>query len=208
MNLRLGRRIALLLGPALFLIVVWQVTPLKQAFEPDRVVAMLADVQQAWWSPFVVIAVSALACLLMAPLTLMLIVHGTLYDLPFSFLVAESAMLLAAGCLYMTGLRAGEGVFDRSISPELRQRIDAMGARGVVGLAALRWLPVAHFGLLNMGLGALRVPLPTFVLSTVLGQTPIVAMWVVFGDRLRSVLAHADVRAVGLWLAALLATIL
>ncbi|MEL7369009.1 MAG: VTT domain-containing protein, partial [Myxococcota bacterium] len=117
-------------------------------------------------------------------------------------------MLLAATALYATGWRAGEGIVDRALSPELRAQLDDLGAKGVIGLAALRWVPVAHFGLLSMSLGALRVPLSRFMLSTVIGQTPIVTMWVVLGDRVRMGLADANIRTLGLLFTAIITVLM
>ena len=192
------RRAAILLVPAVALAFVWQVTPLKQFIEPQVVADALGAVRETWWSPFAVGAASVAGLVLMVPLTLVVLAHGASFDFPASLGVAEGSMLIAAVGLYYLGRRAGDGVVDRVIPAELRAQLDDLGAKGVLGLAVLRWVPVAHFGLLSMSLGALRVPVSRFVLSTALGQTPIVILWVILGDRIRAGLVDPNVRTLGL----------
>ena len=117
------------------------------------------------------VAVTAVGLLLMVPLTLVVLSFGAVYAFPNSWLLAEASMLIASIGLYGAGRRAGEGVVEDLIPARMRDQIDHLGTKGTLGLAALRWIPVAHFGLLSMALGALRVPLSRYVLSTLIGQT-------------------------------------
>ena len=202
------RRLLLLLGPAVALAVIWQATPLKRLIEPQVVVDSLGTMRQAWWSPPLVAMVSAIGCVLMVPLTLVVLIHGALYALPVSWLVAEGSMLSAAFALYFVGRRAGSGVVERVLPTELRDQLGSSGARGVLGLAALRWIPIAHFGLLSMSLGALGVPLSRFMLSTLIGQTPVVTLWVVLGDRIRAGLIDPNLRSLGLLFGAVVSLVM
>lgn len=194
----LVRRVLLLLVPAVAMAFVWQITPLKQFIEPDMLASLIADVRDTWWSPVLVTVLSVAGSVLMVPLTLIVLAHGAMFDFPLSWIVAETTMMITSVALYLIGRRAGEGVVDRLVPDEMRTQLDNLGARGVLGLAALRWIPVAHFGLLSMSLGALNVPLSRFVVSTFIGQTPVVTLWVVLGDRVRAGLVDPNLRTLGL----------
>ena len=204
---RLLQRMAWLLVPALGLVLVWQLTPLKAVIQPHIVADFVGTARDTWWAPPVAVLVSAIGCLLMVPLTLVVLAHGAIFSFPMSWAVATTSMLLAALVLYYLGRRAGDGVVDRMLPDELRAQLNNLGAKGVLGLAALRWIPVAHFGLLSMSLGALGVPVSRFMLSTLLGQTPVVTLWVVLGDRIRAGLVDPNLRTLGLLIAAIAATI-
>ena len=188
------RRLVLLGVPAVVMALVWQVTPLRQLLDPDMLAHTIGTFRDAWWSPLLVVATSVAGLLLMVPLTLVVIVHGATFGLPLSLMVAEVSMLAAATALYFVGRRAGEGVVERIVPDDMRAQLDNTGAQGVLGLAALRWIPVAHFGLLCVALGALRVPWSRYLLSTLLGQTPMIVLWVVLGDRIRAGLINPNLQ--------------
>ena len=191
------RRLAAVLIPALLLAFVWQLTPLKQLLEPDQVVASFRSVRDTWWGVLTVVLASALALGLMVPLTLISLAMGSLYAFPNNVFVAWTTTMLAAAGIFFVGRRAGQGVVDRMLPEELRGQLDDLGAKGIMGLAALRWLPVAHFGLLSMALGALGVPFSRFMLSTFIGQTPVVVLFVLLSDRIKAGLIDPSVKAVG-----------
>ncbi len=193
----LWRRAAWLLVPTIGLVLLWQWTPLKAVVQPQAVADFVGAARHGWWATPVIIVVSAVGCLLMVPLTLVVLAHGAIFSFPMSLLTATTSMLLAALGLFFLGRRAGEGVVDRVLPDELRTRLRNPSAKGVLGLAVMRWVPVAHFGLLSMALGALGVPVMRFMLSTLLGQTPVLALWVVLGDRIQAGLADPNLRTVG-----------
>ena len=198
-NLRAAacRRLATVLVPALILAAVWQLTPLKQLLNPEHVLTSLQSVRDTWWGVVTVILASALALKLMVPLTLVALAMGSLYAFPNNVLVALTTTMLAAAGIYAVGRRAGHGVVDRMLPDELRVQIEGLGAKGVMGLAALRWVPVAHFGLTSMALGALGVPFSRFMLSTVIGQTPIVVLLVLLSDRIKAGIVDPNLQTVG-----------
>ncbi len=195
---KLLRRAVLLLLPAIAMAIIWQVTPLRSLIEPDAVVEALGAARDAWWSPFLVVGVSVVGCFLMVPLTLVVLAHGAIYPFPMNFIVAEVSMLLAAVAMFLVGRWAGEDVVARLVPRELKAQLDEMGTKGVFGLAALRWIPVAHFGLLNVSLGALGLPLSRFFVGTLIGQTVMVVIWVGLGDRIRAILNDPNLATVGL----------
>ena len=202
------RRVALLLVPAVALAFVWQVTPLKNLLRPEEVVEAYGAIRGAWWGPLVVIGACVLGNVLMVPLTLLLLAIAAMFPFPLNLLIAETQMLLSALALWALGRRAGAGVVDRTMPADLRAQLDDLGTKGLLGLAALRWVPVAHFGLLSIALGALGISAPRFFLSTLIGQTPVVTLWVVLGDRVRAWLMDPNLRSLGLLFGVLVSVVM
>ncbi len=202
------RRAVLLLAPAVILALFWQFTPLKQLLHPETVTEAVHSVRGAWWSPLMVVVVSAVGCVVMVPLTLIILVHGALFTFPMNVFVAVTSAMVGAFVMYFMGRRAGEGVVDRLLSPALIDQLNDSGTKGVMGLAMLRWVPIAHFGLVNIALGALRVPLSRFMLSTLIGQMLPILMLVVLGDRIRAGLLDPTLKTVGMVFGAMVSVIL
>lgn len=187
-------RAGLLFVPALVLALVWKLTPLGEFLSSERWSALLEAAQGAWWGPWAVIIGMVVGGLLMVPLGFFLAPVGALFPWPYNWLVAASGTFLNATVLYWIGRTFGQRTVSQLVPKDLLQALEESQGAGVLTLAGIRYLPIAHFSLVNAGLGALGYSFRRYMLSTLVGMTPIVTLHVLLGDRLSALLKTPSVR--------------
>ena len=134
---------------------------------------------------WIVAAVIAVAGLVFIPLELLAIAAGALLDVPRGSFVALLGSLLGAAIGYAIGLAIGVTGLPRWMSRRSYRSARQLGARGVMGVTALRLASVATSGSIHLLCGAGRVPFATFMTGTLLAFVPGVAALSVLGSLLR-----------------------
>jgi phospholipase D1/2 len=180
--------ITLIMGFAL----IWQVTPLREYANPDKIVPLLKGVRSTPWA---------------LPVTLALYVLGTLIFFPHMIMTAVIVIIFApfeALCIAMFGsvISGIIGFFiGRTLGAKsLRALIgDAAGKisgyankGGVLGLTILRMVPVAPYTVVNLALGMMGVSLATFVIATFLGMLPGTLVSIFLGHSIVDLWQHPD----------------
>lgn len=168
----------------------WRWTPLAAYAEPRALASWLRGLRQNPYAPLIVIGVYVAANLVFFPNTILNVATilglGTTLGLP----CALAGSLCASLVFYTAGRRYGA---ERMQKLHIRSfdRLSAMLQRGgILGMAALRLLPIAPFGVVNLMAGAARVSVLAFTVGTVLGLLPGNLLVTAFGHQLRTVLRH------------------
>ena len=195
----------------LVLSLLWSFTPARELIDPGRLIAGLQSLGQQATAPWLVLAGFVLGGLLALPVTLMVVTAIVMLGPWIGFLCALGGATLSATIAF--GL--GHGLGHRALAQMAGSRLHDLSLRlrgaGVVVVAALRMVPVAHFTLTSLVAGATHIRLRDFVLGTLLGMAPGIAVIAVFIDRLLAANARPGPEQY-LWLAlvslALLAVLL
>jgi uncharacterized membrane protein YdjX (TVP38/TMEM64 family) len=119
-------------------------------------------------------AAIALAGLVFVPLELMAILAGVLLDVPRGAIVALCGSLIAAIIGYAVGRAIGPAGLPRWVSRQSYRSARQLGARGVMGVLALRLASVATSASIDLLGGAGRVPFGTYMTGTLLAFVPAV----------------------------------
>lgn len=110
-------------------------------------------------------------------------VYGFFGALP----IVIGGWLASALLTYWLGQHAGRPVLRRLAGAHRLERAEAAVARGGAGvLLAARLIPVVPYSLIGYVAGAARVPLGTFVWTTVVGSLPLSLVVIALGTRLDS----------------------
>lgn len=165
------------------LIAAWHWTPLHEVAEPRLIARKIQAVGDAWM-PLIVGVAYVVGSLLMFPNTVLSLgvilaagpVEGAAY--------AYGGSLLAAIVGYAVGRRGGRRIerfrfrgFSR-LSRQLRRG-------GFSQVLALRLLPIAPFTATNILSGAARVPLLPYAAATLVGISPYILTFALFGRQAR-----------------------
>jgi uncharacterized membrane protein YdjX (TVP38/TMEM64 family) len=129
----------------------------------------------------------------MIPLTLLILQAAFFFGPATGFLTAFTGAMVSAVVAFLIGRAVGRDGLQRLATPRLARLSRGLARRGVLTVAAIRFLPVAPFTIVNMVLGAARIKLRHFTIGTAIGLAPGCVALTIFGDRLSQALRRPDV---------------
>jgi uncharacterized membrane protein YdjX (TVP38/TMEM64 family) len=126
------------------------------------------------WSPIVVVAVTAALLTVLVPRAVLAVAGGLLFGPVLGSVYVMAGVGLGSLAAFMAGRRLGRDFV--ASQPRLAGLDGWLTARGALGVAALRLLPVAPFGLISYAFGATGIRLRSYLLGTVAGAAPSTAL--------------------------------
>jgi phosphatidylserine/phosphatidylglycerophosphate/cardiolipin synthase-like enzyme/uncharacterized membrane protein YdjX (TVP38/TMEM64 family) len=173
--------LALTLG---LLALVWRATPLGDVVNLTSLIAMARNLESIPFTSVLAVLCFALAGSLMIPVTLLIAVTGIVFGPVYGALYAIAGSTLSAMLTYSLGLWAGRDVVRHLLGARINRLSRRIAKRGILAVMVVRVLPVAPFTVINLVAGASHISLRDFVLGTVLGMTPGIALTVTFVHQL------------------------
>jgi uncharacterized membrane protein YdjX (TVP38/TMEM64 family) len=135
---------------------------------------------------FVLVALMLIHAVVFFPSELVTATAGYVYGFAGGVALAVVGWLASALLTYWLGRHAGRPVLRRLAGGHRLEGLEAALARGgPVVLLAARLLPVVPYSLIGYVAGAARVPLWTFVWTSVVGMLPLTLIVVTLGTRLQ-----------------------
>lgn len=169
------------------LVILWQVSPLAEWADPTRLEPRLDAIAGSAWAPVAVIGLFVLGSLVVFPVTVMIALTAMTFGPWLGFLYAVAGSLAGAAVSYRLGVVVGRGFLRGLMGRRLNRISLALGRRGVLSVIALRMVPVAPFTMINMVSGVSHIRFADFLLGTLLGMAPGIAVMTALGDGLRQV---------------------
>jgi phospholipase D1/2 len=183
---RLGLTLAAVVG----LVLVWQLTPLRDWLDARRLVAWAEPLRHHPLAPLAALGVYAAASLVMCPINLLVLATVLVFGPFLGALVALAGVLLSSVQMWAIGRLVGaEGVRrlgGRRVLAVRRQ----LQRRGIVTMTLVRLVPVAPAPLVSLAAGAFDVKLGDFTVGTALGMAPGILGLALLGERLLAALVH------------------
>ena len=177
-------KIAAVLLVLLALAAAWRWTPLSDWIDREKLTIWAEAVRGTPVSFIVVPAAYAVGGLLMAPITLLIGVTAMVFSPPWGTLYALGGCVSNALVTYLLGAVLGRRWVRKLAGRRLNRLSRQMAKQGILAVAVIRNIPVAHFGIVNMVAGASHIRLRDFLLGTALGMLPGIVAITVFTDRL------------------------
>jgi phosphatidylserine/phosphatidylglycerophosphate/cardiolipin synthase-like enzyme/uncharacterized membrane protein YdjX (TVP38/TMEM64 family) len=146
----------------------------------------------SWLGLGAVLAAFSLSTLVFVPVNVMIAATGALFGPLLGFSYALAGALLAAGMNFAIGRGLGREWVRRLASRRVNAINKRLGQHGLLAMTVLRLLPVAPFTVVNLVAGASEIRTRDYLLGTLFGMAPGVALMSVFGDRLGAWLRHPD----------------
>jgi phosphatidylserine/phosphatidylglycerophosphate/cardiolipin synthase-like enzyme/uncharacterized membrane protein YdjX (TVP38/TMEM64 family) len=173
---------------AFILALVWTRSPLSSWITLERAQAWADWFTDRWWAPLVVVAAYTPAAVLMFPRWIITIAAVMAFGPWRGFALGTVGMVIAAVLTFLPGRIVGRERVQRFTGPRLRRIAQFLHRRGLLAVMMVRVVPVAPFPVVNLAMGALRVPLRHFVLGTLVGIMPGMLAATVLSDQLAAAL--------------------
>jgi uncharacterized membrane protein YdjX (TVP38/TMEM64 family) len=173
---RLGLAQFAKLGAALLAVIaltlVWHLTPLADLIQPSSLAQVMAAFADSRLAPVYVIAGFLAGGIVAFPLLVMIAATAAAFGPFLGFTYALLGSIANALLTYAIGAWLGAAPLRSLHGPRLNRIRAAFARSGIAGIAVIRLVPVAPFTIVNMVAGATRIPLPDYVVGTVLGLLP------------------------------------
>jgi len=184
----------------LALALAWNLTPLSELAGPEQVRGILESVATAPLGPLVVLATFIGSSVLLFPVTVLIAAAAAAFGPWLGFAYAAVGSLLSALVSFGIGALIGRQTLTDVLGPRLNRIRRKVRKRGVLAVAMVRLVPVAPFGIVNLVAGASQIRLIDFVLGTVLGMLPGIAVLSALGHQVIEMLLEPSLESF-LWLA-------
>lgn len=182
------RRLALLCVLVAGLLTLWQVLPLGEWRDPQRLGPWLDELNANPWAGPMVVAAFLLGSIMIFPVSALIAATGIALGPVDGLLWALIGSLFAAVVTYEAARLLPDEVLDDWVGPWIRRLGVRFERSGIVTIMVARNIPVAPFTLINVVAGASNIRFRDYLIGTVLGMGPIIAALTILGDRLRGVL--------------------
>ena len=183
---------AIVLAVLLVLAAAWSWTPLRAVVSPEALADWLRGVRTHPWAPLLVLAGFVVGGLLVLPVTLMTVLtvttFGPVWGFAYALVGSAASGVISFGIGHALGRRNVEQLAGTRVYRVSRQ----VGRHGIVAIALLRMLPIAHFTVVSLSAGASHIRLRDFVIGTLLGMAPGLAAIALLFDRLEAAARRPD----------------
>lgn len=168
--------VAVLVAVAAALSAVWFLTPFREWASPESVQAYYEAIANSAWAPWLVIGTFILASSIVFPVNALVIATAAAFGPALGIVYSLVGMLLGSTVTYAAGRLLGERIAKRLLGVRLNRIRQRIVAKGVISVAAVRLVPVAPFAVINFAAGASQIKLFDYLLGTLLGLVPGIAV--------------------------------
>ena len=156
----------------------------------DNVRAVLKSVRGEPWAVVVVVLVFVLAGVIVFPLNVLILTTAAVFGPWLGILYGGAGAWRAARDLTSSARWLGREALDRMMGAALAARLEGVRKRGLLAVVTFRLLPIAPFTLVNIAAGASGIRFVDFLVGTLIGMLPGLALMSVMGDRIVRILAE------------------
>jgi phosphatidylserine/phosphatidylglycerophosphate/cardiolipin synthase-like enzyme/uncharacterized membrane protein YdjX (TVP38/TMEM64 family) len=196
--------IAALAGLAL----AWQYTSLRDFADVGFVSSVISQPASSQFAPLLAIAAFVVGGLVVFPVLVLIAATAAALGPWMGFVSAGIGVLLSALMLFMIGRFLGHARLQRLLGRRAARIQRRVIGKGVVAVAMIRMVPVAPFSVVNLVAGASELSLRDFMLGTVLGMAPGIAVMAALGAQIADLARNASLvnvlllaLAIGAWIA-------
>jgi phospholipase D1/2 len=162
------------------LALLWRWTPLSEWVNLASMVELVRQLEALPFTPIAVIGGYVLAGLVMLPIMLLIAVTGIVFGPVEGFFYALAGTLLSGATTYGLGRWLGRDVVRRLVGPRINRLSRHIAKQGILAMVIIRMLPVAPYTVVNMIAGASHIRFRDYLLGTLIGMLPGIALTVTF----------------------------
>jgi uncharacterized membrane protein YdjX (TVP38/TMEM64 family) len=164
------------------LALLWTFTPLAELADPGEIRAQLSAAGNVW-GPLVVIAAFLVGSVIAFPINVLTIGTAAAFGPWLGALYAGAGCMVSALLAFAIGRGLGANALQDVLGDRLNRIRERVIEQGVVAVAAIRLVPIAPFTVVNLAAGAAELRLYDYLLGTLLGLAPGIAVMSFLGDR-------------------------
>lgn len=176
--------ISLLAVALIMLAVAWRLTPLGEMVNLAALLKVARELDALPFTPLAVMLAYVIAGMLMVPVMLLIGVTGLVFGPVTGGLYAVSGTMMSALFTYAIGRYLGKDGVQRYVGSRMQKISKRLARQGIVAMVITRMLPVAPFTMINILAGALQIRFRDYLLGTLLGMAPGIAITVTFAHHL------------------------
>jgi phospholipase D1/2 len=162
------------------LAVAWRWTPLREWINLASLLDLARGLEALPFTPVAIVASYVIAGLLMVPVTLLIAVTGIVFGPLTGAAYAIGGSLLSAAVTYALGHWLGRDAVRRLLGARINRLSRRIAKRGILAMVVVRLLPIAPFTVVNVVAGASHLGFRDYMLGTLLGMAPGIAITVTF----------------------------
>jgi uncharacterized membrane protein YdjX (TVP38/TMEM64 family) len=181
---RAALRVAAVLGSLAAVSAIWTWTDLAHWVAPPVLAGWAAPLRAMPAAWLMVAAGFVVASAVMVPVSALILACVLLFDPVPGALYALGGSVAAAAVAHTVGRTLWGDALRQLAGPHLARVARSLARHGVLSVAIVRLLPVAPFTIVNLVAGGIGVRASTFLLGTVLGMAPGVALFAVLAHML------------------------
>jgi phospholipase D1/2 len=174
--------VALVLGLAL----AWALTPLRELIDPRALLDAADSLRATGWGIALIVPLFVVFSVVMIPTSVLRWTTIVAFDPLIGVPCMVIGVMCAAFLGHALGTRAGAERLANVGSARFAKIRARLERTGVLGIAALRQVPLGPFMFVNAACGAARVPRKTFLAGTLVGMVPSTVVMVLAGASLRA----------------------
>ncbi|MEN3293319.1 MAG: phospholipase [Burkholderiales bacterium] len=178
------------------LAVAWRWTPLREWVNLASLVAFARGLDSLPFTPIAVVASYVIGSLLMVPVMLLIAVTGIVFGPFYGFIYAITGALLSAAVSYGIGYRLGRDTLRNLLGPRINGLSRRIARRGILAMVVIRTLPIAPFTIVNVVAGASHIRFRDYLIGTLLGMLPGIAITVTFAHHLAETIRNPSLGTV------------
>ena len=170
----------------------WALTPLRELLSPGLLARWLEQIRAEPWAPVVVVGGFLVGGLLVLPVTLMTVLTLTTFGPIWGFVYALAGSAASGMLSFLIGRLLGRRSVEQLAGSRVHRASQRIGRHGLLTVALLRMIPVAHFTVISLSAGASHIRARDFLAGTLLGMAPGLAAIALLFDRVRAAAERPD----------------
>ncbi|KRR27442.1 VTT domain-containing protein [Bradyrhizobium retamae] len=174
------------------LALAWQYTSLRDFADVGFVSSIISQPARSQFAPLFAIAAFVVGGLVVFPVLVLIAATSAALGPWMGFLSASAGVLLSALTLFSIGRVLGQARLQRLLGRRAARVQSGIIGKGVMAVAMIRMVPIAPFSIVNLVAGASKLSLRDFVLGTVLGMAPGIAVMAALGAQIADLARNAS----------------
>jgi uncharacterized membrane protein YdjX (TVP38/TMEM64 family) len=174
------------------LALAWQYTPLRDFADVGFVSSVISHPARSQSAPLLAIAAFVVGGLVAFPVLVLIAATAAALGPWVGFFSAGIGVLLSALTLFSIGRVLGRARLQRVLGRRAGRIQSRIVGKGVVAVAMIRMVPIAPFSIVNVVAGASKLSLRDFLLGTVLGMAPGIAVMAALGAQIADLARNAS----------------
>jgi phospholipase D1/2 len=174
------------------LALAWQYTSLRDFTDIGFVSSVISQPARSQFAPLLAIAAFVVGGLVVFPVLVLIAATAAALGPWLGFFSAGAGVLLSALLLFAIGRVLGQARLQRLLGRRAARVQSRIIGKGVVAVAMIRMVPIAPFSMVNVVAGASKLSLRDFLLGTVLGMAPGIAVMAALGAQIADLARNAS----------------
>lgn len=170
----------------------WKWTPLKDQCELDNIACLAMQLRESSFVIPVVIGAYVLGGLVMFPVMVLVLATILTFDPFTAFVYSFAGCMASAVALFGVGYGLGRDTVRRLMGARFDKLSCRLGRQGLLMVVTIRLFPIAPYTIVNFIAGAADIRFRDYVLGTVLGLAPWLALICILAKQLVEAVRHPN----------------